>query len=125
MRIAEAREARGWSQERLAQAIGTTQQTVQRWESGQVDPQVSKIEAISKALGITVSFLLGVDSNGQETEASSLMPHERDLIALYRDMSPEYREMLYKSAVAYVEMTKKDRPGINSDSKRRAVDVVS
>lgn len=60
LRIAEARISRGWSQEQLAQAIGTTQQTVQRWETGQTDPQVGRVEAISAALGVTMSYLLGV-----------------------------------------------------------------
>ena len=88
LRIAEAREARGWTQEQLAQAIGTTQQTVQRWESGQVDPQVSKVEAISKALGITMSFLLGVDQNGQQTN-NVLTAHEQELVDIMRSVTPE------------------------------------
>ncbi|MBR4687066.1 MAG: helix-turn-helix transcriptional regulator [Bacteroidales bacterium] len=87
LRIAEAREARGWTQDQLAQAIGTTQQTVQRWESGQVDPQVSKIEAISKVLGITMTFLLGVDSSGSDGDV--LSANEREVVDIMRGMTPE------------------------------------
>lgn len=97
LRIQEAREARGWSQEKLANAIGTTQQTIQRWESGAVDPQISKVEAISGALGVTVSFLLGV-------ETAAPAPDERELLSLYRRMEPDQRRMLMENARLYAAM---------------------
>ena len=106
LRIAEAREAKGWTQEQLANELGTTQATIQRWESGKVDPQLSKIEAISKALGVTLSFLLCIEEHEASYELS-LSPDERELLRLYRTMSPEYRAMMVKNAVAYAEMTSK------------------
>ena len=107
LRIGEAREARGWTQEQLAQAIGTTQQTIQRWESGQTDPQVSKVEAISKTLGITMSFLLGIDSNGNESK-NQFSASEQALVEYFRAMNPEYRDVLMKVAVAFAAMTEKN-----------------
>lgn len=107
LRIAEAREARGWTQEQLAQAVGTTQQTIQRWESGQVDPKVSKVEDISRALGITLSFILGVDENGKDVTAP-LSPEEQRVIALYRSMTPQYRAMLVKTAALYAADSEKE-----------------
>ena len=89
LRIAEARRLRGWSQERLANAIGTTQQTLQRWESGVTDPQVSKVQQISAALGVTVSYLLGMDEAAAGSDAMSV--EERELLALYRAATPELR----------------------------------
>jgi len=121
LRIAEARMARGWSQEQLAQAVGTTQQTIQRWESGQTDPQVSKLKAVSKALGITMTFLLDVDNEG--ANAQRMSADEQRLIGLYRDMSSEYREMLMKSAVAYAAMTKRDGAGNQQDVERAGIVV--
>ncbi len=46
--------------EELAQAIGTSKQTVQRYESGVISniPK-EKIEALAEALGTTPSFLMG------------------------------------------------------------------
>lgn len=96
LHIAEARNMAGWSQEQLAQAIGSTQQTVQRWETGQTDPQVGKIQAISAALGVTVSYLLGVEESqsayGPTTDA------EQELVRLYRSCSPKGREYLLQVA---------------------------
>lgn len=96
LRIAEARIARGWSQEQLAQAVGTTQQTIQRWETGQTDPQVSKVKAISAALGATLSYLLGVDDVGCDSQ--TLSEDERHLVALYRACSPQGRETMLAMA---------------------------
>lgn len=96
LRIAEARISRGWSQEQLAQAIGTTQQTIQRWETGQTDPQVGKIEAISAALGVTLSYLLGVGD--VEYDTSKLAADEQRLLDLYRRCTPQGREYLLQVA---------------------------
>ena len=59
-KIAEARIAKGWSQQQLAEKIGTTQQTIQRYESGARDLKSSVIIKLSSALGVTISYLLGL-----------------------------------------------------------------
>ena len=61
-RIAEARTAKGWSQARLGQEIGSTQQQIARYESGDNDVKSSVLLKISKALGVTVTYLLGMDA---------------------------------------------------------------
>lgn len=91
LRIKEAREARGWTQEQLAAAMNTTQQTIQRWESGQTDPKSSVIVEISRVLGITVSFILNIDENG---EAKVLSDDEHELIDCYRSLSTKAQRAL-------------------------------
>lgn len=86
LRISEARKARGFTQEQLALEVGTTQQTIQRWESGQTDPKASDVARISNALGITVSFIMGVDN---EQESAPLTDDERELIELFRTLPPK------------------------------------
>lgn len=128
LRIAEAREARGWTQEQLANAIGTTQATIQRWESGAIDPQVSKVEAISKALGITIAFLLGVDQNGRETnvmayetpanKTTALSIEECELVNMYRRMDAENKARLIDNARAFAALSEKDTAGMLADVER-------
>ena len=86
LRIGEAREARGWTQAQLAQAIGTTQQTIQRWESGETDPKVTQVEAVSRALGITMTFLLGMDEPKQTAETAAMSQDEGRLLRMFRMM---------------------------------------
>ena len=59
-RIAEARKMKGMSQLDLANAIGTTQQQVAKWESGKTDPRISSLKKIREALGVSLSYLLGM-----------------------------------------------------------------
>ena len=92
LRIKEAREARGWTQERLAVEMNTTQQTIQRWETGQTDPKASVIKEISKLLGVTVSFIMNV--NETETSVSSLSSDEKQLISNYRKCNSDMRSTI-------------------------------
>lgn len=62
-RIAAARNAKGWSQRDLAEKIGTTQQQIARYESGKNDVKSSVLLKLSSALGVTVSYLLGLDDD--------------------------------------------------------------
>ena len=60
-RIAEARRAKGWNQQEFAERLGTTQQVISRYESGERDPKAGVIAKMSSVLGVTVSYLLGMD----------------------------------------------------------------
>lgn len=61
-KIAEARMAKGWTQSDLAKKIGTTQQQIARYESDDNDVKGGALVKISQALGVTISYLLGMDS---------------------------------------------------------------
>lgn len=61
-KIAEARIAKGWSQQELADRLETTQQTIQRYESGARDIKSSVLIKLSATLGVTISYLLGLEN---------------------------------------------------------------
>ena len=48
----------GYSQGEFAKMLGTTQQRVSEWERGKVEPTLSNIIAIIKALDITFEDLI-------------------------------------------------------------------
>lgn len=62
-RIREARERLGWTQSDLAKKMGTTQQTIQRYEAGAVDVNSSKLVRLAEILGTTVAYLIGIPTN--------------------------------------------------------------
>ena len=62
-RIREARERLGWTQSDLAKKMGTTQQTIQRYEAGAVDVNSSKLVRLAEILGPTVDYLIGIPPN--------------------------------------------------------------
>lgn len=57
-RVAEARRARGFSQEQLAEAIGIQPVTLSRLETGHRALTLTKLEKISSALNVALSALL-------------------------------------------------------------------
>lgn len=60
-RIAEARSALGWNQDQLAELVGTTQQSISRYETSQRDFAVSVLLRLCEVLGVTPSYLLYMD----------------------------------------------------------------
>lgn len=58
MRIQQIRTEHGLSQEDFAEKLGTTRQTVSRWELDQALPEIAKIVLISKVFSISTDSLL-------------------------------------------------------------------
>lgn len=59
MTLFEARDKRGWTQTELEGKSGVNQRTISDIESGAiVDPRISTVEALEKALGVSRGTLL-------------------------------------------------------------------
>ncbi|MBR1438597.1 MAG: helix-turn-helix transcriptional regulator [Synergistaceae bacterium] len=65
-KIRELREARGLSQEKLAELIRVSVMTVRRWEWDQRLPRLEEIKQLASVLAVTVDELLGSDSQKWE-----------------------------------------------------------
>ncbi|WP_353738856.1 helix-turn-helix domain-containing protein [Collinsella ihumii] len=84
--IREKRRAHGYTQERLAQALGLTPAAVSKWETGQTLPDVTMLGPLAAMLGITTDELLGFDPDVSEEHAEELVEPARDALAR-RDIS--------------------------------------
>ena len=60
-KVAQKRKDMGMPQMEFADALSVTRQTVSRWESGAVVPDVDKIGDIARILGVTCDYLLRDD----------------------------------------------------------------
>ena len=56
------RQAAGFTQERLAEEIGVSRQTIAKWEAGETSPDLEHAAALAEALGCTVDALVYFDS---------------------------------------------------------------
>ena len=77
-RIAASRRMKGLTQAELARAIGTSQAAIHRYESGGRDPRSKTVVELSMALGVPVTYLLGVSEDQNEPvgrEAVALTEH--------------------------------------------------
>lgn len=74
-RIAAARRLAGWSQQRLARAVGAAQTTVSSWERGRTEPTRDDVRRIATALDLPVARLEldGVDRAASGQDAAPLV----------------------------------------------------
>ncbi|MDO8484509.1 MAG: helix-turn-helix transcriptional regulator [Candidatus Limnocylindrales bacterium] len=63
--VIHGRGARGWTQRRLAEEIGTTHTVVSRIESGRHAVSVDTLLRLSGALGVTFSFGPGANASAR------------------------------------------------------------
>lgn len=65
-KLKEMRKAKGYTLDMLAEAIGTSKQTISRYESGAItNIPPEKVQALAKALSTTPSELMGWDSESE------------------------------------------------------------
>lgn len=99
----------GITQAQLAAAVGVSEATVSRWESGDIsNMKRSRIAALAKALQISPSVIMGWDEEIEKAEAlgcrvdalqketAHTVTDERDLemLSLLSRLTPEQKEML-------------------------------
>ena len=86
-RIFEMRTQCGWNQVELARRLGVAKQTVSNWENENIQPSIEMLIRISKLLGVTTDYLLGMETVPRlNTEGlpPSMVAHLMLLIADYR-----------------------------------------
>lgn len=67
------REGRGLTQRALADAVGVTDKAVSKWESGRGLPDISLVEPLAAALGVSVAELLTGDIRQNANRAGNLI----------------------------------------------------
>lgn len=72
--IAEARKLRNITQAELAEKMRTTKQTIQRYETNQVNIRMDKMIEMSEILNVSLAYLLGMSSKPELSEASDMVP---------------------------------------------------
>ncbi len=71
--IANFRKEKHITQEQLGEAVGVTNRTVSKWESGVSSPGIDLIPTIATALGITLDQLFGIEKKENTTDISQII----------------------------------------------------
>lgn len=64
------RKKAGMSQEELAAKLGVSRQAVSKWETGEADPEVSKLKKLADVFAVSVDWLLSEDPPPEEEKDS-------------------------------------------------------
>ena len=93
------REERGVSQQFIADYIGTTQQSIYRYENGLFEPDLKTVMQIADFFDVSVDFLIGhtdIRHKYERIDPYELNETEAQVIDKYRELSPAMRDHLLK-----------------------------
>lgn len=62
-KIKEARRAKGWSQQKVADILGVTRACFSNYEQGTREPTLALLKAICETLDISADYLIGLTDN--------------------------------------------------------------
>ncbi len=71
--IKRLREERHLTQRQLARALGVTDKAVSKWESGRGLPDITLVEPLAQALGVSVAELLAGDVRANANRAGNML----------------------------------------------------
>ena len=68
-RIKECRKAAGMSQKYVSMTLGLAGPSISNWESGKTKPTNENLVRLASLFGVTVDYLLGIDSTKPQEKA--------------------------------------------------------
>jgi transcriptional regulator with XRE-family HTH domain len=95
-RIRKVRRERGWTQDQLANAVGVSRSAVAQWETGRAGQVTGNLTRIAATLEVGVEYLMYGDDKRAPSEVRQ--GDELALLRLYRECSPEDRQLLLRTA---------------------------
>ena len=95
-RLKETRESRGFTQQQLADLVGTTKQTIGRLENGKRQLTEAWLHQLAGALSCHPGELLA-------EMPSNLSPQDQAILAILHKMSPAQRDQFFKIGGTFVE----------------------
>lgn len=100
IRLKELRDARGWTQDDLADASGMNRVTIAKYEAGRSEPKSASLGKLAMALGVDANVILGIEEESNTIKSSmDLTTDEIVLLERYRALSDEDKELLRSDAL--------------------------
>ena len=101
MKLKQYRKNNNLTQEELAAKLGTTKQSISRYESDQRSPKITKVGEIAKLLNLPLSYFLDDEESEQEDIPVALSAPDG-----YDKLTDEQRDLIQSLVNQYVERNK-------------------
>ena len=98
-RIKECRKAAGMSQKYVSMTLGLAGPSISNWESGKTKPTNENLVRLASLFGVTVDYLLGIDSTKQQEKAPTPDDARAEAKMLLEGMDDEQ----YQAALQYLK----------------------
>lgn len=97
------RKSKELTQEQLAEQLNVSRQSVSKWETGQVIPEVEKLVELSRAFDVTIDYLLKpseIDELSVKTDI--LEQQQKQLLAREQKRSKVLKNIMYALIVCLI-----------------------
>jgi len=101
------REEKGVSQQKVADAIGSNQQSIHKYEHGVYEPDIQTLMLIAEYFETSIDFLVGrtpIRNKIEPVNEYALNFDEANFVDKYRSFTPQHRKFLSKVFDALEEM---------------------
>ena len=88
------REKHNVSQQRLAAAVGVSQQSINKYENHNIEPEIRTLIRIADFFHVSVDYLIGHGDDSEEKTPCQLNDDELKLVYDYRNLSLSQRESI-------------------------------
>jgi len=91
------RDEKGVSQQKVADAVGSNQQSIHRYENGDYEPDIQTMVSLADYFDTSIDYLVGrteIKRKIEPVEKYALNQEEASLIEVYRGFLPEYKQCL-------------------------------
>lgn len=96
-RLRQLRQEKGLSQQKLAAQMGISQQSVNKYENHNVEPDIAMLTQMADLFGTTIDYLVGHSNDRTRPGAgvpAELTASEAKLLCDYRKLSDAERESI-------------------------------
>jgi transcriptional regulator with XRE-family HTH domain len=100
------RDEKGVSQQKVADAIGSNQQSIHRYENGDYEPDIQTMTLLADYFDTSIDFLVGrieIRKKIEPVEEYALNHEEAQLMDTFRSLAPTYRKYLAVMLDTFVE----------------------
>ena len=89
------------SQQQLANIIGVSQQSINKYENHNVEPDIETLKAIATFFNTTIDFLVGFD------DSKTAFTKEDELLRLFSLMTKEQQDLYIEQGKIFAKMNNK------------------
>lgn len=90
--LKELRREKGISQHELASIIGTSQQSVNKYENHNIEPDIATLILLADYFETSVDYLIGRTSPSHMQETDNMSFEEAELIEKYRSLDKREKQ---------------------------------
>lgn len=96
-RLKELRTEFNISQQQLADVIGVSQQSINKYENHNVEPDIETLKAMANYFNVSIDYLVGYEKETAESENSA------ELLRIFNLMTNEQQRIYIEQGKAFIK----------------------